>query len=269
MQNLVTQRFIQVHDRLKAERKIPSSRQFALNLGTAPQSLNQILKGRRDVTVKNAMALVELYDVNSEYLLAGIEPMFKDELPEKNDNKRDKIVYVPKSAHAGGVGQFEDCVMQSDLETFTLPGFAPGYGEHRCFDVVGDSMEPTLYSGDKVVCSVVSRDNNYSLVRDNYVYVVVTENDILVKRVVNKVKREGVLVLKSDNDFYNPIEVSANEIEEICLVRMKIVPFMPDPNHARNGFNQQILALQKVISEQEKTISAMDKTLERLLRMSR
>lgn len=78
MSNPVTKRFIECHDKLKEEKKVASSRQFAIAIDTAPQSLNQVLKGKRDVTILNVMALVEKFDVNSEFLLAGYGPMFKE-----------------------------------------------------------------------------------------------------------------------------------------------------------------------------------------------
>jgi len=191
MQNPVTERFIACHNKLKEDKKVASSRQFALAINTAPQSLNQVLKGKR---------------------MAGVGPMFKDEIEEDRHVKEDKIMYVPIAAHAGYCDQFHEEVTQEDLEFFSLPGYQPCYGEHRCFDVAGDSMEPTLFTGDKIICSLVSSNNGYNCIRDNYVYVVITHNDILVKRVTNRLRQEGVLYLNSDNGSpYKTVEVQANE----------------------------------------------------------
>ena len=111
MSNPVTKRFIECHDKLKEEKKVASSRQFALAIETAPQSLNQVLKGKRDVTVINVMSLVEKFGVNSEFLLAGIGPMFKEEIPDNSISiKEDKIMYVPVAAHAGYCDQFHETI---------------------------------------------------------------------------------------------------------------------------------------------------------------
>ena len=269
MSNPVTKRFIECHDRLKEEKKVASSRQFALAINTAPQSLNQVLKGKRDVTVMNIMTLIEKFDVNSEFLMSGYGPMFKDEENEVPKIKENKILYVPIEAHAGYCDQFHETVSKDELEFFSVPGYQPNYGEHRCFDVSGDSMEPTLFCGDKMICSLVSSDNCYSSLRDNYVYVVITNGDIVVKRLVNNLRTKGTLLLKSDNNFYKNREIEGNEIKEIWMVNLKISPFMPNPANMRNAFHHEIDSLKETIKTQADSLSMMNKSLECLLKKSR
>jgi len=273
MSNPVTKRFIECHDRLKEEKKVASSRQFAFAIDTAPQSLNQVLKGKRDVTVLNAMALVEKFGVNAEFLLAGYGPMFKEEDQFPKAVKENKIMYVPIEAHAGYCDQFHETISKDELEFFSVPGYQPNYGEHRCFDVTGDSMEPTLFCGDKIICSLVSSDNLYSNIRDNYVYVVITNGDVYVKRVVNYLKKEGTILMKSDNssgnNFYPNKEVEGNEIKEIWKVNLKISPFMPNPSNMRNAFHQEINGLKETIKTQAESMAMMNKSLECLLKKSR
>lgn len=270
MSNPVTKRFIECHDRLKEEKKVASSRQFALTINTAPQSLNQVLKGKRDVTVINVMALVEKFGVNSEYLLAGYGPMFKDEEDQqRNSIKEDKIMYLPMEAHAGNFDQFNETISKDELEFFSIPGYQPNYGEHRCFDIAGDSMEPTLFGGDKIICSLVSSDNAYCSLRDNFVYVVIANGDIVVKRVINNLKRNGTILLKSDNDFYRPREIDGNEINEIWMVNLKISRFMADPANVKNGFHQEIDILKQTINSQAESLAMMNRSLECLLKKSR
>jgi len=270
MSNPVTKRFIECHDKLKEDKKVASSRQFAIAIDTAPQSLNQVLKGKRDVTILNAMALVEKFGVNSEFLLAGYGPMFKEENEQnKKTVKENKIMYVPMDAHAGYCDQFHETVSKDELDFFSLPGYQPSYGQHRCFDVAGDSMEPTLFSGDKIVCSLVSSDNAYSSLRDNYVYVVITNGDIVVKRVVNNLRTNGTIYLKSDNSYYKNREIEGNEIKEIWMVNLKISPFMPNPANVRNAFHEEIDNLKETINNQAGSLAMMNKSLESLLKKSR
>jgi len=270
MSNPVTKRFIECHDRLKEQKKVASSRQFALAINTAPQSLNQVLKGKRDVTVVNIMTLVDRFDINPEYLLAGYGPMFKEgDDTQHHTPKEDKIMYVPAEAQAGYCDQFNETITKDELEFFSVPGYQPRYGEHRCFDVSGDSMEPTLFCGDKIVCSLVSSDNMYSSLRDNYVYVIITHSDIVVKRVFNNLKTNGTLLLKSDNNFYRNIELEGAEIKEIWMVTLKISPFMPNPANMRNAFHQEIDSLKETIKTQAESLSMMNRSLESLLKKSR
>jgi phage repressor protein C with HTH and peptisase S24 domain len=270
MSNQVTKRFIAVHDRLKEEKKVASSRQFALTIDTAPQSLNQVLKGKRDVTVKNVMSLVEKFGVNSEFILAGHGPMFKEELIDHSKNtKEDKIMYVQGAAHAGYFDQFSETVSKDELEFFSVPGYQPTYGQHRCFDVSGESMTPTLKCGDKIICSLVSSDNAYSNLRDNYVYVIVANGDVVVKRVVNNLRSNGTILLKSDNKFFKNTELEGNEIKEIYMVNMTISKFSADPASVRNAIHTEIDGLRDTIKTQADSLVLMNESIERLLKKSR
>ncbi|MFT5385521.1 MAG: hypothetical protein ACI81W_002929, partial [Saprospiraceae bacterium] len=66
--SIVTQRFIKCHNHLKEEGTVRSSRQFALSLDYLPQSLSEILKGRRDVTIELLRKAVEKYKINPVYI---------------------------------------------------------------------------------------------------------------------------------------------------------------------------------------------------------
>lgn len=263
MQNEVTIRFLKCHDEIMRRNMEKSTRQFAKALDTYPQSINNIINGERNATVGMITALIKYYGVSSEYLMTGNGDIFQE--PQRED----RILYVPYAAHAGYSDQFFDGGNQEDAMRFSIPGYNPTGGEHRCFVVSGDSMEPTLYGSDRIICSLVASDNLYSNLRDNYVYVVITHNEILVKRVVNKLRIDGTLVLSSDNDFYADTILDGNELKEVWLVNMKLSHFMPDPKHIRNGFYDEISDLKSNIKNQQEHIAVLNKSIEALLRKNR
>jgi phage repressor protein C with HTH and peptisase S24 domain len=162
MSNIVTQRFIKCHNTLKEENQVRSSRQFALSLDYLPQSLSEILKGRRDVTIELLRKAVEKYKINPVYLYTGEGPMFMTE-EEHNDfrvltivasaQEDEQIVHVPIPAQLGYATELGNPKFIQGLPTYTLPDYKYKVGTHRSFDVSGDSMEPTLFEGDKVICS--------------------------------------------------------------------------------------------------------------------
>ena len=86
-------------------------------------------------------------------------------------------------------------------------------------------MEPTLFEGDKVVCSYLEPTLWETSLKDNYVYVIVTRGDVVVKRVTNFIKEEKQIELISDNNFYEPHRINLGDIREIWYVRAKISPF--------------------------------------------
>jgi transcriptional regulator with XRE-family HTH domain len=74
--HIVSQRFIKCHNKLREAKTIKSSRQFALELDYLPQSLSEILNGRRDVTIEVIRKAVDIYRFNPTYLFTGEGDLF-------------------------------------------------------------------------------------------------------------------------------------------------------------------------------------------------
>lgn len=273
MCNIITKRFVSCIEQLKERNMIKSNRQFALQVDYHPQNLNDIMRGKRDVTMELLKNTIENFKVNPKYIFTGTGNMFvEEEECDQNTNEGDsleKILYIPTAAHAGYAEQFNDPVYLQDMIHFTLPDYKFKHGDYRCFDVVGDSMEPALYIGDKVVCSLVDSNNFYSSVRNNLVYVIVLESSVLVKRVKNKIRESGVLELISDNTFFEPYMVNAEDIKEIWCVEMKISPFLPSPNNIRNSFHEEMDTMRNIIEKQSRNIAVLNQTVEKLLKQNR
>jgi phage repressor protein C with HTH and peptisase S24 domain len=272
--SIVTQRFIKCHDQLREENRIRSSRQFALSLEYLPQSLSEILKGRRDVTIELLRKAVETYKINPVYIYTGEGPMFMSEEDHKsfrvltivtNAQEDERIVHVPVPAQAGYAGEMTNPTFVQDLPTFTLPDYKYKVGTHRSFDVAGDSMEPTLFEGDKVICSYLEPTLWESSLKDNYVYVIVTRGDVVVKRCYNKLKTDKVLELESDNNFYETYKVGVGDIREIWYVRAKISPFLPSPSNIQNNLHDKMNQLTSTVAKQPKLINNLSETINKLV----
>src|SRR5690606_29980137 len=179
--------------------------------------------------------------INAQYIFSGTgEPLLEEKQSNSESTREDvaNIYYVPVAAQAGYSEQYFDSVFLEDLYAFSLPQFKDQKGEYRCFEVNGDSMEPTLFSGEKVICSLVRRENDYAALRNHYVYVIVTHHGIVVKRIV---KESGnALSVVSDNGFYETYSLPLSEIAEIWSIHLKISPFNGSPSHFQNGFQEKI-----------------------------
>ena len=272
MNSIVTQRFIKCHDKLRTENRVRSSRQFALSLDYLPQSLSEILKGRRDVTIELLRKAVEKYKINPVFVYTGEGPMFMSEenyesfrlLTIVTDAEEDeRIVHVPVPAQAGYAGELSNPTFIQDLPTYTLPDYKYKVGTHRSFDVAGDSMEPTLFEGDKVVCSFLEPALWETSLKDRYVYVIVTRADVLVKRVINKIGEEKKLRMLSDNQFYDSYSVNVNDVREIWYVRAKVSPFLPSPQNIQNLLIDEVRELKKTIRQQTELIQTLTKAFQR------
>jgi phage repressor protein C with HTH and peptisase S24 domain len=274
MNNIVTQRFINCHNKLKKDQRIRSSRQFAMQLDYLPQSLSEILKNRRDVTIELLRKAIEEFKMNPVYLFTGEGPMFMKEEDHKSfrvltivtDPQNDeRIVHVPMPAQAGYAQDLNDPSFVQELPSYTLPDYKYKVGTHRSFDVAGDSMEPTLFEGDKVVCSYLEPSLWETSIKDNYVYVIVTKGDVLVKRIQNKIKDEKSLRLISDNNYYEPYDVKLSEVREMWYVRAKISPFLPSPQNVKNMLQEEIAELRKIIHQQSNFIENLNRTMEQVV----
>ena len=274
MSNIVTQRFIKCLEKLREDNRVRSSRQFALSLDYLPQSLSEILQGRRDVTIDLVRKSVEVYRFSPMYLFSGEGAMFVTEEDHTGFRlltivtdamEEERIIHVPEPAQAGYAGEKAEPAFIRELPTFSLPDFKFKADIHRSFDVTGDSMEPTLFEGDKVVCSFVEPNLWEGALKNNYVYVVVTRADVLVKRLVNNIRTDRTIELFSDNDFYKAFALPIGDVRELWYARVKISPFLPSPQKILEMTYSELKELRQTMQEQYHLMSSMQKTMNQLL----
>ncbi len=270
MTHVVTSRFIKCIKHLKETGAIHSFRSFALSLDFHAQSLHDIIKEKRNVTIDLIAKVVEHYQLNAQYLYTGKGDMFLNGEPTTlTEYTKGNIGYVPVAAQAGYGGQVHTAILESEMPHFNLPGYDYKTGLHRCFDISGDSMEPTLFAGDKVVCSSIDVNNWHTKIRDGFVYIVITMDSVYVKRVNNKLKAEQLLVLNSDNSFYEPFEVPVIELKEVWEVEVVISSFNASPKNVKRGVFDQVDDLKTIVDNQTQTIKLLNTTIEKLIKSSR
>ncbi|MBL7813746.1 MAG: peptidase S24 [Saprospiraceae bacterium] len=272
--SVITQRFIKCHNKLRENKTVKSSRQFAVDIDYLPQSLSEILKGRRDVTIEVLRKSVEIFKLNPIYLFTGEGSMFLSE--EDNKSLRiltvmtdvtdeERIVHVPVPAQTSYAMELNNPKFIQNLPNFTLPDYKYKVGTHRSFDAAGDSMEPTLFEGDKIVCSFIEPTLWESGIKDGYVYVIVTQDDIVIRRVYNFVKTNKLIEVHSDNKFYEPYNIPLSMIREIWYVRAKISPFLPAPNRIQHLFYEDMNSLKNTVTEQSRLIEKLNQTIQKLV----
>ncbi|MCB0645719.1 MAG: LexA family transcriptional regulator [Saprospiraceae bacterium] len=191
---------------------------FAKAIGVHRQSINRILQGDGEATISMLESVIEIFHVNPNYLMTGEGEMFR----ESENEIEPTIAYVPYKAFAGYSHQFQEDAFLGQLQYFSLPDSRFKDGTFRCFEINGDSMLPTFLSGDKVVCSLVYNVYYEQLIKSNHHYVVVTNEDVLLKRVVNDIKENKSIQLVSDNDTFPPLNCSIDQIKEVWKVEMRL-----------------------------------------------
>jgi SOS-response transcriptional repressor LexA len=245
MTNPITKRFVECHDLLKSSGVIKSSATFAEQLNTHRQTLNEILKGRRSVKIEMIQLAIEKYYFNPYYIFSGSGEKFVN--PELDSKEIvNNITLVPVKAQAGYGDQMLDPVYKESLERFMLPIPKFSQGEYFAFEVEGESMYPTLEDGELVICSRLDPNYYTHTIKDDQMYVFVTPDEVLVKRAINKLYRNDIITLQSDNPDYPDINMKASKLKEVWKVEGVFKTSLGKPNikqHSTEEIKEMLVEL--------------------------
>lgn len=139
------------------------------------------------------------------------------------------IAFVPISAQAGYSQHYLEPAYVKDLEHIYIPGMPYKGAKYRIFEVSGDSMEPTLKEHQHVVGERVEIDYWSSIAR-YYIYVVVTEDQIMVKRLYTEKGWDYFILISDNKDFYPQFRIDKKDVRELWLVKRKMDWEMPPPS---------------------------------------
>lgn len=144
----------------------------------------------------------------------------RNKLKNHSASQNEGIIYVPVSAQAGYSKRFKDPVFVTQLETVSLPGTKYRGKKTRIFEVDGDSMLDTLKDGQKVIANYVEPED-WQQSPNYYVYVLISDDMITIKRVFRKT--EYLWVLISDNEeFYPQTSFESKNLKELWIVKEKL-----------------------------------------------
>ena len=221
---------------------------FSKRIGVTGTTVDSIINGRpqADGSRKKTKpgydvltAIINEFNINPDYLFGKSEVMLTSEIKNSptysgvpqvvavNNSGNENIIYVPIQARAGYLNGYGDSNYIEQLPSFSMPHL--NNGTFRCFEVQGNSMVRTFFDGDLVFGKYVESLND---IKDGRVYIIVTKNDgIVLKRVINRIKERGKLILKSDNKDgnYPMYTINAEEIMEVWYVTMFASKQMPEP----------------------------------------
>lgn len=171
--------------------------ELAEAVGVEPSTISQIVNRHRLPSIELAARIAEAFDISLPELFACKD----DELPD--------VEFVPlvKAVPRAGSGGLEIDDERKKFYSFHSSFLRRKQGTvetMRLFYVDGDSMEPTLYSGDMIMVNL--RQTHIST---GGIYLIRLEGELMVKRLENR--PGGVLLIRSDNDRYNDIPVDKND----------------------------------------------------------
>ncbi len=130
---------------------------------------------------------------------------------------------VSVNAQAGYGLQHNEPVYVQQMRQYRIPGFERG--TYRAFEVSGDSMEPTMHNRDIVIASHVSE---LRLLEPGEVYVVVTAENVLLKRIKHRLRAsDEEVVLYSDNPHRKPFGLETRDIIQLWQVQGYLSSYIP------------------------------------------
>ena len=200
------------------------------------QKISNIENGKHEVSLDMLTAFFETYpDVNREYILIGkgnpvVDAQTKNEsnVVKVSPYLQDalvKVQYVPIDAMASFVESLYDTAYEIDSY-----GVMPEEGEvldssYMVFQVCGDSMEPTIPDGAKILVRRIDEGLWDSV---SGVVVIVYGKTLSVKRVLkNSLFLDNILTLKADNPKHGQLDIERREIrgmwQALRIISQKII----------------------------------------------
>jgi phage repressor protein C with HTH and peptisase S24 domain len=279
---LISQRFIEAIDRLKDDSHVSSDAAFCRSISILPQTLPDIKAKKRDVTLEIIANTCNTYGLESGYFFGQTDKFYTNKevhtnthtlthtLKEtqnqtvqvkyaennktsfanepgsvykktnQNQGQVNQVYIIDEQVRAGLlVGFTQDNV--KNLQPISLPWL--GKGIFYIFKVRGDSMYPTLTNGDSVLAKQVL---DFQLLRRNEVYVLVSKEGMIIKRLKSVSHTDKLLTYTSDNEEEYP----ATETMPLNGVMgiFEVIEYISG-NLGKNNNDKQQLKLYKALLE--------------------
>ncbi len=240
-----------------------SAYQLAKNMGyEGPQKLYKLVQNKSKPGYETLMDILENYpELRAEWLMRGEAPMIRtDQAPEApktgnnypgipyavtvNEKGEEQVSIVSTKAQAGYLIARDVEETLGELDTIRVPGYR---GKSvRAFEVAGDSMQPTISPGDLVIASFTER---MDLIQPKHVYVVVTHDRLMVKRLRGPVKKNEPIELLSDNRFYDPFFLPQKDLKELWQVNALLTGSIPA--NTNETFDRMLVLLEMLAHDSQ------------------
>ncbi|HLN95529.1 MAG TPA: helix-turn-helix domain-containing protein [Flavobacterium sp.] len=223
-----------------------SQQKLANDLIITRERLAKYEEGRSEPPFEILRRIALFFNISIDLLLSvDIRKVEIDRLLKTADNRillpitvdtsgNDTIEIIPYRARAGYTTGYADPEFIENLQRISLPFLTNG--KFRAFPVEGDSMPPHR-EGSFIIGKYVE---NLGDVRDGKTYIVLTRNDGIVYKRLNR-NGKNSLMLHSDNAVYRPYEIKASEILEIWEFACSLSTKEAEPEDLSNENIRDIL----------------------------
>lgn len=198
-----------------------------------PKSLHLINMARILGLTVDMLLTTQLTQRHLEAIAKGHQPL--------QEKPADGIPLISQSAYTEYLQGHTDKVFLEQLPMLFIPGLKSSR-THRAFEVRGESMIPTLYPNDWVICRKQEKGEAFSY-RDVYLLITRAEG-VLVKRLIEH-PEQNMLELISDNRIIPTYKLPIQEVNELWKVEYRLTSYLQaDITESKlNELKGQILAL--------------------------
>ncbi len=208
------------------KQKNATQKQIADSIGIARTALADYENGKTEPKASTLIKISNHFDINIHDLLnTDIDtPLFRKSSLElkslKNrdirvvtvtvsENQKQNIEFVPVSAVAGYAQNLSNPEYVKELPHFSIPKLLEG--TYRAFEIKGNSMPPI----DENFIVIGKYVEHFSEFKNGKRYVLILKEDgVIFKRVINEVNKNSRLILVSDNPEYLPYTVNIEDVLE-------------------------------------------------------
>ena len=227
--NSLSERLNMALEAAKIENPLASKAGLSRACNVRPSTVSDWFSGTtKSISGLCGMKAAEYLGVSTKWLISGVGTMKKaktdaEEVEESEEDSGD-IVYIPEYGYtlsAGFTGA--DAPTWEEIHNTSAVPYSREYllrrmvkpESCRIATVSGDSMEPTLESGDKVLFSEFNdfTVGSYPII-DGCIYVIAIEGSMKIKR-LSKI-RGGILVM-SDNERYSDEKFIGDQCDQVRI----------------------------------------------------
>ncbi len=213
----------EILDRLYKELGIKNDAEFCRKYGIKKNTLST-WKARNKIPYDLIDEITQNENLSLDWILQGRNNIQNKKIevkyiePKNTENKID-IPYYPETYAAAGAGaynyeeapkviSFTKAFLEELLELTKFTGL-------HIINAIGDSMSPTIESGDKLFILPFEIENHQ--IREGGIYIISCNNGVLVKRIYLN-PFEGKITLKSDNTEIPDIIIAGDELNGCQII---------------------------------------------------
>jgi len=206
-------------------RKRLSQTKLSYNIGIGASSISAYEKQRSTPKLNTLLKFTKYYSRTLDELIHDdISALDREKLQDTKGDKlrilpivvdeqnEEMITLVPVKAAAGYLNGYSDTEFISELPNFRMPFAELSENKsYRAFQIEGESMLP-IPAGAYIICEYVQ---DWEHIKNGSCNVVVSSEDGVVYKRIQKDLKNNQFILHSDNSEYANFEISLNQVLEV------------------------------------------------------